>query len=147
MKQVDGDAMWSAVIRSANRWITCGDKNGDRRSTIASIDDRGLVISSMSIRTTAANDRTFINYLKTAIVTGDRGIILAMERSACCHLISMTASGRLHLIESMPSIRRLDVMYPGDAWKIIESMAESDVEGQYIVAGYMWIKKLTVRLN
>ena len=144
MKQVDGIAKWSAVIRSANRWIACGEKKG---STIASIDDEGLVISSMSIRTTDLNIGAYIKYLKTAIVTGDRAIILAMEHSARCHLISMTASGHLHMIESMPSICRPDVEYP-DGWcKKIYSMTETDIEGQYIVAGYSWIRKLTVRLN
>ena len=116
-------------------------------STIASIDDRGLVISSMSIRTTAVNGEAFIQYLKTAIVTGNQAIILAIERSACCHLILMTASGHLHVIESMPSIRRPNVEYPDDRLKTITSMTKSDIEGQYIVAGYSWIKKLTVRLN
>ena len=145
MQDVDGDAKWSAVIRSANRWIACGDKSD--MSTIASIDDRGVIISSISIRTTAVNGHAFIRYLKTAIVTGDQAIILAIENSACCHLISMTASGRLHLIESMPSICRPDVQYPSDAYKTISSMTESNIEGQYIVAGYMWIKKLTFRLN
>ena len=116
-------------------------------STIASIDDRGLVISSMSIRTTDVGGYAYIRHIKTAIVTGDRAIILAMELSACCHLISMTASGHLNLIESMPSIRRPDVEYHHDCYKVIYSMTESDVEGQYIVAGYSWIRKLTVRLN
>ena len=158
MQDVAGSVRWSTVTRAANRWIVSGGENNDvcegycdkyydSTSTIASVDDRGVGISSMSIRTTAVAYSAFIKYLKTAIVRGDRAIILAIEVSACCHLISMTASGRLHLIESMPSIRRPDVMYPGDGWKIIESMTESDVEGQYIVAGYTWIRKLTVRLN
>ena len=147
MLDVDGDAKWSAVIRSANRWISCGDKNDDRMSTIASIDDRGVVISSMSIGTIMVNGYSFIKYLKTAIVIGNQVIILAMEHSACCHLISMTASGHLHMLESMPSICRPDVKYPSDMCKVIDSMTESDVEGQYIVAGYMWIRKLTLKLN
>ena len=151
MQDVDGDAKWSAVIRSANRWIACGDKSDeneednneeDRKSTIVSFDDRGLVISSMSIRTTPVDGYSFIKYLKTVGVTGNQAIIVAMEHSACCHLISMTASGQLHLVDSMPSIRR-----PDDWCKQIYSMTETDVEGKYIVAGYSWIKKLTVRLN
>ena len=51
------------------------------------------------------------------------------------------------MIESMPSICKPDVKYPDESWKAITSMTESDVEGQYIVAGYSWIKKLTVKLN
>ena len=158
MQDVDGSVRWSTVIRAVNRWIVCGDENNDAckgycdkdydsTSTIVSIDDQGVVISSMSIRTTAAAYSAYIRYLKTAIVRGNQAIILAIEASACCHLISMTASGRLLLIESMPSICKPDVEYSRYNPKWIDSMTESDVEGQYIVAGYMWIRKLTVRLN
>ena len=52
MKKVNDIAKWSAVIRSANRWIACGDRT-DSRSTIASIDDAGVVISTVTLRTTA----------------------------------------------------------------------------------------------
>ena len=130
MWDIDGYAEWSAVIRSANRWITCGDRKAeDRMSTIVSIDDQGVIKSSTSIRTTAVDGKAFIRYLKTVIETGNQAIILAIELSACCHLISMTASGRLYLIESMPSIRRPDVEYPSDWCKVIFSMAESDTQG------------------
>ena len=147
MEDVDGSVEWSAVIRSANRWIACGDKKYDDMSTIASIDDQGVVKSSMSICTTAVDDKAFIKYLKTAIVTGDQAIILAIDIRACCHLISMTASGQLHMIESMLTVRKPDVEYPSDGYKAITSITETDVKSQYIVAGYMWIRKLTVRLN
>ena len=158
MQDVAGSVRWSTVTRAANRWIVSGGENNDvcegycdkyydSTSTIASVDDRGVGISSMSIRTTAVAYSAFIKYLKTAIVRGDRAIILAIEVSACCHLISMTASGRLHMIESMPSICKPDVEYCSYNPKRISSMTETDIKGQYIVAGYMWIRKLTVRLN
>ena len=146
MQAIDAGVKWSTVIKAADRWLVCGDKT-DMTSTIASLDDRGVVISTVSIRTNAVSGQAWIKYLKTAIVRHDRAIILAIDVDACCHLISMTASGRLHMLDSMPSIRRPDVQYPGDAHKQIASMTETDTEGQYIVAGYMWIKKLTVRLN
>ena len=146
MQDVDDIAKWSAVIRSADRWIACGDRT-DSRSTIASIDDAGVVISTVTLCTTDVDGEAFIKYLKTAIVRGRQAVILAIDISARCHLISMTASGRLHMLESMPSIYKPDVVYPDDTWKATTSMSETDVEGQYIVAGYMWIKKLTVELN
>ena len=146
MQAVDTGVKWSTVIKAADRWLVCGDKT-DMTSTIASLDDRGVVISHVSIRTKAVEGQACIKYLKTAIVRHHRAIILAIDVDACCHLISMTASGRLHTLDSMPSIRRPDVEYPGDDYKLITSMTETDTEGQYIVAGYMWIRKLTVRLN
>ena len=146
MKNIDYRAEWSTVIRSANRWIACGDRK-DSISTIASIDDRGVVISTLSICTTAVEEDALIQYLKTAIVKRHLSIILAIENSARCHLISMTASGHLHMLQSMPSLCRPDIEYPDDSYKAINTMTESDVQGQYIVSGYLWIKKLTVSLT
>ena len=146
MQAVDDNAKWSAVVKAADRWLVCGDKT-DMTSTIVNLDDQGVVISSVSILTKAVYDDAWIKYLKTAIVRHHQAIILAIDVDACCHLISMTASGRLHIIDSMPSIRRRDIKYPEEKFKQITSMTETDTEGQYIVAGYMWIKKLTVRLN
>ena len=146
MQAVYAGVKWSTVIKAANRWLVCGDKT-DMTSAIVSLDDRGVIISSVSIRTTAVYGQAFIKYLKTAVVRQHQAIILAIDVDACCHLISMTASGHLHTLESMPTIRRPDIQYPNESYKQISSMAETDTEGQYIVAGYMWIKKLTVRLN
>ena len=137
---------WSTVIKSADRWIVCGDRK-DSSSTIVSLDDRGVVISSVSIVTRAAWGDAFIKYLKTAIVRRHEAIILAIDVNSCCHLISMTASGHLHTLDSTPTLCRCDIKYPDEWYKQITSMTETDTEGQYIVAGYMWIKKLTVRLN
>ena len=116
-------------------------------SNIASIDDQGVVISSMPIDTTDVCSRAFISYLKTAIVKRHQAIILAIEHSAICHLISMTASGQLYLLESMPSIRRPDVEYPTDWHKAMTSATETDIEGQYVLAGYKWIRMMTVILD
>ena len=146
MQAVDAGVKWSTVIKAADRWLVCGDKT-DMTSTIASLDDRGVVISHVSIRTKAVEGQACIKYLKTAIVRHHRAIILAIDVDACCHLISMTASGRQHTIDSMLTMRRPDVHYPYEYCKQIASMTETDTEGQYIVAGYMWIRKLTVRLN
>ena len=147
MQDFDSSAKWSTVIRSANRWLACGDKKTST-STIVSIDDQGVIKSSISVPTKAVGGgRAFIQHLKTAIVKGDQAIILAIDISTRCHLISMTASGRLNLIESMPSIWRPDIEYPDDKYKVITTITHSDIEGQYVVAGYSWIRKLTVRLN
>ena len=146
MQDAYAGVKWSTVIKSADQWILCGDK-ADRTSTIFSLDDQGVVTSSVSILSTAVDGTAFIKYLKTAIVRRHQAIILAIDVDACCHLISMTAIGHLHTLESMPTIRRPDAIYPNDSYKRILSMTEADNLGQYIVAGYMWIKKLTVRLN
>ena len=100
--KVDSEAKWTIVTSNAKYWIVCGDLESEGHSIMASISRQGYVRSILKLKLTSngyINDKHGTEYsgiltLHQAYLRGRRGIMLAIERDGCCHLISV-AYGRL----------------------------------------------------
>ena len=87
---------------------------------------------------------TGIFTLHQAYVRGGRGIILAIERDGCCHLIS-TANGRLSKLQSIDSI--VPRVIDDKCERVVLNVTATGNKGQFIVGGWRWTKLISVKLK
>ena len=146
---------WTVVTCVAKSWIVSGDRNhfGDcnlvRDVTMATISKRGKVISRFKIKQTSNGHKNRdckkyggIYSLRKVYVTGMRGIMMAIERDGCCHLISVDY-GRLSVLQSIGSIVPSKV--DNKSQRIVMSVTATGTRGEFIVGGWGWTRLITVK--
>ena len=95
----------------AKCYIACGDLNLDLDcyAILAGISKQGDIKSTLKLKLTSSDHKnggrefTGIYSLQNAFFRGRRGIMLAIERDGCCHLISVVY-GRMSKLQSIDSI-------------------------------------------
>ena len=150
--KVDFEATWTIVTCIAKCWIASGDRDLDGYAIMASISKQGKARKPFKLKLTSngyenSDGRQFagIYSLHQAYIRGRRGIILAIERDGCCHLISV-AYGRLSKIESIDSIVNADVIEHMQH-RVVKSVTGTGAKGVFIVGGHLWTKKITIKLK
>ena len=148
LTKVNTQAEWTIVTCIAKCWIVSGDHKD--QASMASINKKGEVKSMLKLRLTSNgykhwNGRGYegIYALRKVYVTGMRGIIMAIERDGCCHLISVDF-GRLSVLQSIESIVPLDVV-KNKKYRIVMSVTATAKRGQFIFGGFNWTKMITVK--
>ena len=139
-QNVDSKATWTIVTCIVKYWIVCGYREG--HAIIASISRQGDVRSTLKLKMTSnghVNDEGLIEFagvysLHQAYVRGIRGIMLAIERDGCCHLISVMY-GRMFKLQSIVSIvPDVNVVFDKKN-RIVQSVTATGTRGEFIVGG------------
>ena len=149
---VDSKAEWTILTCIAKFWIVSGDRDIEGMAIMVSISKKGDIRSIFKLKLTSNGykNRQNLEYagiysLHQAYVRGRRGIMLAIERDGCCHLISV-AYGRLSKLQSIDSIVNVDVVK--DEWyRVVMSVTATGTEGEFIIGGIYWTKRITLRLK
>ena len=148
-QKVESQAEWTIVTCIAKCWIVSGDLDG--MAIIAAITNKGNIISTLKLKLTSngfehreGNKYAGIFVLRRAFVRGRRGIMLAIERDGCCHLISV-AYGRLSKLQSIHSILPSVVEYGSE--RIVMSVTDTHTEGEFMVGGRRWTKWISLKLK
>ena len=148
LKKVNTQAKWTIVTCIAKCWIVSGD---DQDMTVmASISKKGEVRSMLKLRLTSNGyvNKDIRGYggiyaLLKVYVTGMRGIMMAIERDGCCHLISVYY-GRLSVLQSIDSIVPRDVV-EDERDRIVHSVTATAKRGEFIFGGLKWTSVITVK--
>ena len=147
---VDSEAKWTLVTCIVRHWIVSGDRDG--QAIIGSVSKQGDVISMLKLKLTANGFKNFngimftgIYSLHQAYVRGRRGIILAIERDGCCHLISV-GGGRLSKLQSIDSIVPLNVV-KYKSFRVVTSLTYTDTKGKFVAGGWNWTKRISLKLK
>ena len=148
LKKVKTEAKWTIVTCIAKCWIVSGDH--DDQAIMASISKKGDIRSTLKLKLTSNGymDMDGLKYagiyaLWKVYATGMRGIMMAIERDSCCHLISVDY-GRLTVLQSIDSIVPLDVVE--DKFKrIVMSVTSTAKRGQFIFGGFEWTRLIIVK--
>ena len=148
--KVKPQAEWATVARIAKSWIACGEL--DCHAIMASVNNKGDIKSILKLRLTSNG---YVNYsgrmfagiysLQNVFVRGRRGIMLAIERDGCCHLISV-AYGRLSMLQSIASIVNADVTKYYQE-RVVTSVTATGRKGEFIACGFNWTKLIVVKLK
>ena len=143
LKKVNTEAKWTLVTCVAKCWIVSGDHKDQ-----ASIYKKGIVKSTLRLKLTSngyknSGGRVYagIYSLQKVYVTGMRGIMMAIERGGCCHLISVDY-GRLSVLQSIDSIVPLCVV-KYKRYRIVMSVTATSKRGQFIFGGFKWTRMIT----
>ena len=149
--KVDAEASWTIVTCIAKCWIACGEHYRDGYAIMASVNDKGDIRSTLKLKLTSngyLNDdgRKFagIYSLHNAYSRGRRGIMLAIERDGCCHLISMVY-GLMSKLQSIASIVPDVIKIKSD--RIVHSVIATGIEGEFIVGGQNWTRRVSLKLK
>ena len=152
--KVDTQATWTIVTLIAECWIVCGDRDlkSDDYAIMASISRQNKVRSTLKLKLTSNgyknqyDSREFagIYSLHQAYVRGRRGIMLAIERDGCCHLISV-AYGRMSKLQSIDSIVNVDVV-EDERYRIVNCVTTTGARGVFIVSGLFWTRRISLKL-
>ena len=151
----DSEATWTIVTCIAKCWIACGDRDLDidGHAIMASVNSQGDIISTLTLKLTSngykdyKDSRMFagIYSLHQAYVRGRRGIMLAIERDGCCHLISV-AYGIMSRLQSIASIVNVDVVgFEFD--RIVNCVTATGTKGEFIVGGFGWTRLISLKLK
>ena len=150
--KVCSEAIWTIVSCIANFWIASGHLDSDGKAVMASISKKGKIISALKLKLTSNGNRNRdgiefagIFTLHQAYVRGRRGIIFAIERDGCCHLISVD-NGRMSKLQSIDSIAPVDVI-EGMEFDVVLSVTATVTKGEFIAGGYGWTKRITLKLK
>ena len=133
-------AKWTIVTCVAKCWIVSGDCYLDGHAIMASISKKGSIKSTQKIKLTSngykgisGSEYGGIYALRKVYASGMRGIMMAIERDGCCHLISVDF-GRLTVLQSIDSIVDIDmVLYESE--NIVHSVTAARTKGEFIVGG------------
>ena len=150
--KVDSKAAWTIVTCIAKCWIICGEHYHDGHAILASISNKGDIRSILKHKLTSNgyvnNDGSKyagIYSLHNVFTRGRRGIMLAIERDGCCHLISV-AYGRLSKLQSIDSIVNVDVV-EDERDRIVMSVTATTTEGEFIAGGFGWNRLISLKLK
>ena len=142
---------WTIVTRIAKCWLVCGDIDIDGYAIMVSVTEKGYVRSTLKLKLTSngytnGGGKMFagIYSMQKAFVRGRRGIMLAIERDGCCHLISVNY-GRLSKLQSIASIVASDIDHAGE--RVVMSVTATGTKGEFIAGGIGWTKKITIKLK
>ena len=133
----------------ANHWIATGGLNDI--AILASVGPRGHFRSSLELQLTrnryktASNPRIYC--LRPAFERRGRAVTLAIERDGVCHLVGMTARGRLAMIMRLSNMADRGREYVMPNYEVVLCVSDAGVEGEFVLGGYCWMKKLTVKLK
>ena len=148
LTKVITEVKWMIVACIAKCWIVSGDLKD--QASMASISKKGEVRSTLKLRLTSNGHKGWgglkyggIYALRKVYVAGMRGIMMAIERDGCCHLISVDF-GRLSILQSIDSIVPLDVV-KDEINRIVMSVTATAKRGQFIFGGYNWTRLITVK--
>ena len=150
-KAMPVDVKWSTIIGASNRWIVAGDKKG--HAVLAPLSTKGLVKSSLTIELTHnecwVQEHPILKYLKVAVERRRCCLMLAFGIDGCCHLISMSRSGQLILVQSIARILDMNVNYDQEDSldKTIFSVTDTGIEGQLIIVGYKQINMICLKFK
>ena len=143
------DVRWSIVVRASHRWIISGDHIGN--AVMMALSEKGYMQSSLTVKLNHSGykpeQHAVLYCLKVAVERRRCCLILAFGIDGCCHLISMTRSGYLILIESIDSMLDANVQYEDDSCKTTFSVTETDIEGQYIMTSYKQINMISLKFK
>jgi hypothetical protein len=163
LTKVNTEAEWTIVTCVAKCWIVSEDLDLDHdgHAIMASINEKGDVKSTLKLKLTnngyieeivkdeeesiEGGKARFagIYALRKVYVTGRRGIMMAIERDGCCHLMSVYY-GRLSVLQSIASIVPLDVV-KDERYRVVMSVTATGAKGEFIVGGSNWTKLITVK--
>ena len=154
--KVDSKATWTIVACIAKCWIVCGDRDHetDGHAIMTSVNDKGDVRSTLTLKLTSngyVNDEGIkfkfasIYSLHNVFTRGRRGIMLAIERDGCCHLISVVY-GRLSKLQSTNSIVNVNVV-EDKRYRIVTSLTATGTKGEFIAGGIGWTKRIILKLK
>ena len=147
-------ARWAIVACIAKCWIACGERDlmTDGHAIMASVSDEGEIRSTLTLKLTSNGyvseyGRKFagIYSLHNVFTRGRRGIMLAIERDGCCHLISVT-HGRMSKLQSVASIVNVDVV-KHEKDRIVHSVTATGTRGEFIVGGNGWTRLISLKLK
>ena len=146
-KTIPADVKWSTILYTSNRWIVAGHNKG--HVVLVRLSTKCIVRSSLTIKLShngydAALLGT-LKYLKVAVERRYCCLLLAFGTDGCCHLISMRRSRPLILVRSIASILDTNVDYDYDSNKFTLSVADTSIEGQFIMTGYKQINMITLK--
>ena len=150
--KVDSEASWTIVTSIAKCWIACGDRVIEGHAIMASVNRQGKAKKPLKLKLTSngyvrkdGNKFAGIYSLHQVYVRGRRGIMLTIERDGGCHLISVTY-GRLSKLQSVDSIVNVDRNENKSEW-IVTSVTATGSESEFIVGGYGWTKRISLKLK
>ena len=155
--KVDSDATWTIVTCIAECWIACGERERglgiDGHAIMASVSRQADIRSTLKLKLTSNgyknqyDGREFagIYSMQKAFTRSRRGIMLAIERDGCCHLISVNY-GRLSKLQSIDSIVNVDVV-ENEKCRIVMSVTATDTKGEFIAGGSNWTKRISLKLK
>ena len=150
--KVDSYAAWTIVSCIAKFWIVSGHLDSDGHTIMASISDKGNIKSTLKLKLTSngyknRDGREFagIFTLQNVFIRGRRGIMLAIERDGCCHLISV-AYGRMSKMQSIDSIVNV-VVVEEDFQRIVMCVSATGKKDEFIAGGDNWTRRISLKLK
>ena len=150
--KVDFEATWTIVTCIAKCWIASGDRDLDGYAIMASISKQGKARKPFKLKLTSngyenSDGRQFagIYSLHQAYIRGRRGIILAIERDGCCHLISVMY-GRMPKLQCIASIVNIDVA-DRENDRVVMAVTATGIEGEFIAGGFGWTRWISLKLK
>ena len=153
--KVDFKAAWTMVACIAKCWIACGDRDlkTDGHAIMASVNEQGRIRSTLTLKLTSngyVDERDGRKYagiysLHNVFVRGMEGIMLAIERDGCCHLISVMY-GIMSKLQSIDSIVNVDVI-KDERHHNVTSVAATGTKGKFIVGGFEWTRLISLKLK
>ena len=148
-KTMPSDVKWSAIVGASSRWIVAGGRKG--HLVLVTLSTKSLVRSSLTIKLTQNGYRPELHAtlycIKVAVVRRHCSLILAFGIDGCSHLISMNKSGQLILAQSIASILDTSVNYEDGGCKTTLSVAETNIEGRFIVSSYMQLNMIDFKFK
>ena len=121
----------------------CSATMTDDTAVILAYDMNGVFESSVTIQVTngrkQANDG--ICWIMPADVTHGHAAFIAVERRRYVHLVAIDSHGRLSVISRVDMTSSEHPLRTG-----ITCISAYDIAGQFTVGGYMWIKKISVKI-
>ena len=141
--KVDSKAVWTIVTCIAKYWIVSGDLDHSSQAIMTSISKQGKIRSKLKLKLTSnghensedGNIYAGIFTLRETYIRGMRGIMLAIERDGCCHLISVMY-GRMAKLQSIDSIVNVGVIV--DIWGcVVLSVTATRIAGEFIAGGHL----------
>lgn len=86
-------------------------------------------------------------YAQVAYNRHDRCVMLAIEREGACHIVSMANHGGLCLMRSIASVFDSGFVTEPQTERIVMSASCTDREGELIVAGWKFVRKICLKLK
>ena len=147
------DLSWRIVACIANCWLVCGDRDIDGQVLVASISQNGDVRSTLKLKSAASGymhrprgaELAGIYSMHRVCYRGSQGVMLAIERGGCCHLLAVV-DRRLSKLQSIDSIVNADVVKDRRC-RVVVSVTATGTKGGFIVAGVNWTKLVILKLK
>ena len=139
---------WTIVVRAARHWIVAGDIDG--QAIVASVDYKMRFSSSIYVDLTSNGyeGKPHMHDIHMAIERDRAAVLLACERDGCCHLISVSSRGVLVMLQRLATLILDSPVYRDrSCFSVIQSVCRGQKEGDFIVAGALWMKLVSIRIK